>query len=242
MNLNKLYCIDAIKGLKKIPTGTIDMVHTDPPYNFKRGKDIKNNFFTRRHKKHLTNIESSFGHDYDPEKFLQQLPRIMNKMNAYIWTSKDILHVYLNWAVENGYDYNVLTWHKENSMPLWKNTYRPDTEYCVFIREKGAYFNSNILDKRKYKKYFITKIGTGAETRGINHPCPKPLSVVLPSIEISSRQGDVVLDAYVGSGTIPVGCKKLGRNYLGFDNNREFVDLAESRLKATRTIRQMVLV
>lgn len=233
LEINKIHNMDCLDGLKLIPAGYIDLIVTDPPYLFKRGKDSKNNFFAKRHKKHLLNIADTFGHAFDPKPFLEEIPRVMKKMNAYIWTSKDNLPIYLNWAIEKGYTFNLLTWHKLNPMPLWNNTYRPDTEYCVYIREKGAYFNSKLRDKRKYKKYFLTKIGTAAETKNIPHPAPKPLITAKNPIEVSSKEGDIILDCYMGSGTTAIACKQLGRDFLGFEINPTYIKLAEQRLCQT---------
>lgn len=230
LEINEIHCMDCLEGMQQIPAGMIDLIVTDPPFNFRSGAG-RSSFFTRRHKQHILNIEKSFGHSYDPMPFLEKIPRLMNKVNVYIWTSKDLLHKYLNWAVDNGFAYNVLTWHKKNPLPLWNGNYRPDTEYCIFIKEKGAYFNSKIRDKRKYKRYFITKIGNGSETSNIDHPTPKPLALMKNPVEISSKRGDTVLDPYMGSGTTAWACKQLKRNFIGFEIDAGYVKIAEARLK-----------
>lgn len=233
LEFNKIHNIDCIKRMKLLQDNSIDLIVTDPPFKFRTGKDTPNNFFTKRHKKHIKNIKDSFGHDFNPTPFLRQIKRLMKKINVYVWTSKDNIPIYLNWAVSNGYNFNILTWHKNNPMPLWKNTYRPDTEYCIFIREKGAYFNSNLKDKTKYKKYWITNIGTGASTKNIDHPSPKPLEIFKTLIEVSSKPNDVILDCYMGSGTTAIACKLLNRISMGFEIDSNFCDTAMSRLSQT---------
>jgi len=63
------------------------------------------------------------------------------------------------------------------------------------------------------------------------HKTQKPLKVCLPYIEISSNEGDLILDPFMGSGTTAVACKMLKRNFIGYELNKEFCKIAEKRLK-----------
>ncbi|MDP2939479.1 MAG: site-specific DNA-methyltransferase [Candidatus Omnitrophota bacterium] len=64
------------------------------------------------------------------------------------------------------------------------------------------------------------------------HKTVKPLAICEYLIKLSAfSKGAVVLDPFVGSGTTAVAAKKLGKNYIGIDSNREYVKIAEKRLK-----------
>jgi len=65
------------------------------------------------------------------------------------------------------------------------------------------------------------------------HPTQKPEALLYRIILSTTRSGDIVLDPFLGSGTTAVVSKKLGRNFIGIEKNREYYDLAKLRLKKT---------
>jgi len=64
------------------------------------------------------------------------------------------------------------------------------------------------------------------------HKTQKPLKVCLPFIEISSNEGDLVLDPFIGSGSTAVAARMLKRNYIGYELSEEFCKIAELRIKS----------
>ena len=62
------------------------------------------------------------------------------------------------------------------------------------------------------------------------HPCPKPEKWATWIIDRTTKEGDVVLDPFSGSGTTAVGCKNLGRKFIGIEISQDYVDIANSRL------------
>jgi len=65
------------------------------------------------------------------------------------------------------------------------------------------------------------------------HKTQKPLKVCLPFIEISSNEGDLVLDPFMGSGSTAVAAKMLKRNFIGYELSAEFCKIADQRLTDT---------
>jgi DNA modification methylase len=65
------------------------------------------------------------------------------------------------------------------------------------------------------------------------HKTQKPLKVCIPFIEISSNENDLVLDPFMGSGSTAVAAKMLKRNFVGFELNAEFCNIANQRLLKT---------
>lgn len=63
------------------------------------------------------------------------------------------------------------------------------------------------------------------------YPTQKPLELLERIIEISTNEGDIVLDPFCGSGTTIVAAKRLYRKYIGFDINPSAIEITESRLK-----------
>jgi DNA modification methylase len=68
------------------------------------------------------------------------------------------------------------------------------------------------------------------ENRGKYHACQKPLSVIERIIKTSSNEGDIVLDCFMGSGTTAVAAVRTGRNFIGFEREPEYVEIANKRL------------
>lgn len=69
------------------------------------------------------------------------------------------------------------------------------------------------------------------KTIKLEHATTKPLEMIERIIKASSKEGQIVFDCFVGSGTTAVASKKLKRNFLCADNNEDFVKLANERLK-----------
>jgi site-specific DNA-methyltransferase (adenine-specific) len=67
--------------------------------------------------------------------------------------------------------------------------------------------------------------------RQVGHPAPFPEDLPRRTIELYTYHGDVILDPFCGSGTTCIAAKKLGRRYVGYEINPEYVKLAEERLK-----------
>ena len=67
------------------------------------------------------------------------------------------------------------------------------------------------------------------------HPTEKPLELITRLVQVSSREGDVVVDPFMGSGTTAVACKTLGRRFLGFETCSEYVTMARKRVEETAT-------
>jgi len=70
-----------------------------------------------------------------------------------------------------------------------------------------------------------------ASAKKIGHPAPFPEELPNRLIQLYSFKGDVVLDPFVGSGTTCIAALKSDRHYVGFDNEEEYIELAEERIK-----------
>lgn len=159
-------------------------------------------------------------------EILTQLVRVMKKINIYIWCSKAQLRQLLNFFGDLGCNLDLLTWHKTNPIPTCNNTYLSDTEYCVFAREGGVKLYGSVETK---KKYYVTGINT-ADKELYKHPTIKPLNIIKNLIINSSKENDIVLDCFMGSGTTCVAAKELNRQYIGIELDPIFYKIAKDRL------------
>ena len=223
---NTLHLGDCLEVMKKIKSKSIDLVITDPPYEFIKKNPTYGGIYDKEKKRHLVEIDNIFGITYNPNAFLQELKRVSKKFNAYIFTNKNLLEIYIKFARENKYRWDIMIWSKPNPVPCNNGHYLIDKEYCMFIRESGAPFNSK-LGYANYFTFMIYPIGK-KETR---HPTEKPLIFIEKFINISSNENDVVLDAYLGSGTTSIACINTNRKYIGIELNEKYFNDAKERIK-----------
>ena len=203
MNLDVIYNKDCIEGLKELPDSSIDLVVMDPPYEMDTSGGGAFGSFNKLYHSSLTSISKGISNDV-----LDLLVRKMKAINMYIWCNKAQLRQYLDYLDDRGCMIDLLTWHKTNPTPTCNNKYLSDTEYLVFAREKGVKLYGSYETKRKY---WVTSLNTDDKKR-YGHPTIKPLNIIKNLIENSSKQGGVVLDPFMGSGTTAVAAKSLGRH------------------------------
>ncbi len=219
---------DCLEEMKKIPDKSVDLALTDPPYQarFQQGGG---HFGDRQYFKSINEgVGSSL--NFEIKQFLPEIRRIIKTpFNAYFWTSQRLIYDYIKFAKDNNYHYDILVWAKKNPIPTKNNKYLPDLEYCVYIREKGAYF-SNDEQFDFYRKFIIT----GINKSEWGHPTEKPLRTIKPAICISSKKDDIILDPFMGSGTTGVACKELGRKFIGIEINKGYYEIAKKRIFNTQ--------
>ena len=197
------------------------LLYTDPPYKISASGG---GFYNKTKRKYIENIKNNIGVDFDPNSFLDYIKDKFN--NIYIWSSKDLIYSYFEFAIKNKYNYNLLTWNKINPVPINNNTYLPDTEYCIFLRKGKTYFNMN-LPMNCYKKYILTAVGKN----NYGHPTEKPEKVIVNHIKISAPEGGIVIDPFFGSGTTGAVCKKIGRRWIGIEILEKYCEIAKQRIK-----------
>jgi len=97
----------------------------------------------------------------------------------------------------------------------------------------GAY-HEDVLGKYDQSSDNIFRVRSGFGDSGL-HPTQKPLKLMELLIELTTSEGDLVVDPFAGSCTTLVAAKRLNRRYIGFENNQEYYERALKRLaEATR--------
>ena len=98
-----------------------------------------------------------------------------------------------------------------------------------FVNQKRTGTFNN--DGKLLMDFFASGVNPKKERGNFKHPTQKPLSVIVPLIKILSNVGDTVLDCFAGSRTTAVAAIDTGRNFLGFEVNRYYCDMANARIK-----------
>lgn len=225
---------DCLEILKTIPDNSIDLIVTDPPYEINatgRGGSINDIKKMNISLKEINDVKIDKGYKF--EEINRELIRIMKNINIYIWCNKkqipDYFNLYIN---ELGCKFDILCWHKTNALPAYKNKYLSDTEYCLYFRKNGYCDPSQTKEEERYenaKSFYLSPLNH-KDKQKYSHPTIKPLEFIEKLIKNSSKEGEMVLDCFMGSGTTGVACKKLGRNFIGIEIEKEYFDIAKNRI------------
>lgn len=122
--------------------------------------------------------------------------------------------------------HDIMVWCKTNPIPTANGTYLPDLEYCLMFREKGTKVEGTYETK---SKYYVSEINKKDKDKFL-HPTIKPINVVKNHIINSTKENDIVLDCFCGSGTTCLACKETGRRYIGMEIDSEYHKIAVDRL------------
>ena len=223
---------DCLEELKKIPDESVDLVFTDPPYNVSG----KNKLYRDYRSGKSGDISFDFGewdYDFDPIPFLQECKRVLRKDGSIIvWTSEQLFPVYRTWFAENMYPKQLFVWVKENPLPQFRLCgYRQATE-LMYWAAKGKIGKNNpnfiFQAQKEMTNVFYAPIVSGEERT--EHPTQKPLSITIQIIKTHCREGGVVLDPFMGSGTTGVACKLLNRNFIGIEIDETYFNISKNRI------------
>jgi len=230
MTLDTIILGDCLQGMNDIPDESIDLVLTDPPYLFVKGGMKNPNWNNGKMKSDSYMIEemSDFGKDKIYELCENIKPKFKHGYNAYFFCSELQIVYYLQYAVENKFRYNVLVWDRCGKNMVSKKFFRSNIDYIIRIYGKGNSLNA--IDEYSAMDMY-SKIRVAKQGEQTNHPTEKPIKVLKDLIMLSSNEGDVVLDPFIGSGTTAIACKKEGRHFIGFEIDENFYNIACRRLE-----------
>lgn len=228
MEIDKIYNEDCLAGMKDIPDKGIDLIITDPPYeinNTKAGGKSKLSKGLQSTMDELVNANIASGYDL---AVLQEMLRVCKKPNIYIWCNERQIPMYLDFFVkQNKCSFNILCWVKTNALPTFNNKYLSDKEYCLYFR-RGGHCQPNNYESAK--TVFFQPINSKDKLIW-GHPTIKPVNIIQTLICNSSKEGDTILDCFLGSGTTAVACIKEKRHFIGYEITKEYFDIAQERIK-----------
>ncbi len=238
-----LYLSDTFEALEKMLSEKVDMIFADPPYF------LSNDGITCSAGKVVSVNKGDWdkiGGIDDKHSFNRHwisLCRRALKANGTIWISGTMHNIYsVGMALEQeGFKIiNNITWQKTNPPPnMACRCFTHSTETILWAQkaDKKAkhFFNYELMKEinggKQMKDVWTGSLTPLAEKRFGKHPTQKPIYLLERIILASTTEGNVVLDPFCGSSTTGVACKHLRRNYIGIDNNEEYIKLSIERLK-----------
>lgn len=218
---------DCLEVMKELPSGSIDLVVTDPPYNV----SAKNNFHT------MGRSGTDFGEwdkGFDQETWLYEVPRLLTKdATVVIFNTFNNLAKTQDILETQGLVYkDFLVMRKSNPMPRNRDRrYINSCEYALVMVVKDSKWVFNRQSETYDSNVIETKVVAGKEKTV--HTTQKPLDVIKQLIKRHSNEGQLVLDPFMGSGTTGLACKALNRNFIGIELDETYFNIASTRINNT---------
>ena len=213
MEINNIINVDCLEGIKDIPSSSVDAIITDPPYFVGMTHNGKKGDYND-----LIIMRPFF------DSLFSEFSRVI-KENGKVY-------IFCDWRTYAFYYPILLKYINVRNMLVWDKISGPGSSYAfihelILFAEKGTpcMKGSNIFR-------FPGFSGGAKKTNGeMVHPTQKPVEVIEKLITDSTKEGDLVLDCFMGSGTTAVAAKKLNRNFIGYEIQEKYIEIAERRLR-----------
>ena len=238
----KLFCGDCLQLLPQFPKSSIDMIFADPPYflsnggitchagrmvSVNKGKWDVSHGVEENHKFNLA--------------WLSECQRVLTK-NGVIWVSGTAHVIFsVGFAMQQlGFKIlNDIIWFKPNASP------NLSCRYFTHSTETVIWAAKNQKSKHTFNYELMKQLSNGKQMRNVwefsppqpkekvhgKHPTQKPLKLLDRILLASSRESDIILDPFNGSGTTAIAAVRLNRKYLGIEISKEYLDLTVKRLE-----------
>lgn len=227
---------DSLLKLKEIEDESIDLIVTDPPYNLNKDYEITKDCLD-------FNEYLNFS-----RAWLSESKRVLTKTGTiYVFMGmRYISYIYSILEQELGMHFNSwITWYYTQGIGKTKGFSPRHDDILMFTKDKKNY-TFNLDDIRIPQKYYRRVNNMRGANPGnvwefshvhycnnnrLNHPTQKPEGLYERMILASSNENDVVLDPFLGSGTLLRVCQQTNRQGIGIDINENYIEMASTRLK-----------
>ena len=220
--LNKIYCMDCLEGLKKIPDDSVDLIVTSPPYNIgiDYGEEYKDNLTLEEYKKWILEV-------------YMQLFRVIKKgglvgINVGNQRNSGLPHHTYFLLQESGFNIiKEIFWYKGLYYIQGETIF-----VCSKVEEYNKYYKKNdgFYSNGQFATIWEMRYKDKQSKKHLNHNAFFVKQLPKNFILINTKEGDIVLDPFVGSGTTPLVCKELKRKFIGFEINPEYIKTTNKRL------------
>lgn len=224
---------DCIQGMQAIPPSSVSLIFADPPYNLS-GESYLTVHAGRPvvcDKGEWDSIDNVYEFN---RTWLSECVRVLAD-DGTLWVSGTLHnHPSVGMALKDlgMWIINDVIWYKRNASPLMaRNRFAPSTELIwVAAKSKRYFFNYDAAKTMNEGKQMRNLWEIKAEKHKTKHPAEKPETLLTRIIKIGSQEGGLVLDPFMGSGTTGVVANRLGRNFIGFETNPEYFEIASQRI------------
>ncbi|HRU65583.1 MAG TPA: site-specific DNA-methyltransferase [Spirochaetota bacterium] len=237
--LENKFILGSAENMQELPDNSVHLMITSPPYNVSKeyDEDLSLN-------EYLQLLENAFKETY--RVLVNGGRACINVANLgrkpYIplsdYISKMMIDIGFNMRGE-------IIWNKAASASpstawgSWQSAANPilrDIHEYILVFSKGDYKRDkgkkeNTISKEQFMEWTKSIWTMNAESaRRIGHPAPFPEELPYRLIQLYSFKGDIILDPFMGSGTTAVAALKSDRKFVGYEINKEYIELAEKRI------------
>ncbi len=213
---NKVILGNCLDEIPKLKDNSIDCVIIDPPY----GIDYQSNFKKEKHEKIDGDRSKAF--NLLDKSLTEVKPKLKKDSHIYIFTSwkvyekvKPIVEKYFTVK-------NCLIWNKTNwSMGDLKGNYAEKYEMIIFAIQG----NRKLLGEKR-----PVNVLDCSHTDNSEHPTQKPVELIKVFIENSTKESEVILDFFAGSGSTLLASKELKRKWIGIESEKEYFEVCNKEL------------
>jgi len=227
-------CGDCIDVMKNIPSESVDLIVTDPPYNL--SKDYGNNSDNLKFNEYI---------DFS-RKWLAQAKRVLkNSGTIYLFMGmRYISYIYAILEQELNMRFNSwITWVYTQGIGKTKGFSPRHDDILMFTKSDNFKFNLDaVRAPQKYYRSINNMAGANpgnvwefshvhyCQTNRQKHPTQKPEALFERMVLASSDENDIVLDPFCGSGTSVWVCRQINRRAIGIEINSEYINITNNRL------------
>ena len=227
-------CLEVLRGMESC---SVDCIVTSPPYNKKGllGRVSKGNQVWGKFEIDY----KSYGDDMGEVEYqswqvevINECVRVLKEDGSLFYNHKprrhqNVAHLPFEFISKSEAKlYQLIIWNRKNSPNLRNDCLVPCTEHVYWlVKGKPKVYRSQVDERFRGEVWEIVP------GRQKDHPAPFPEQLVENCVKLTTQEGDVVLDPFMGSGTTGVVAKRLGRDVIGIEMDSSYIEITEQRLK-----------
>ncbi len=251
--LDQILLGDSVRMMRMLPSGSIDCIFADPPYNLQLRGELR-----RPDDSLVDGVDDDWdkftdfaAYDAFTREWLSESHRLLRK-DGTIWVIGSYHNIFRIGAILQELGFWILNdviWRKSNPMPNFRGrrfTNAHETMIWAAKSQSSRYrFNyqamKSLNDDQQMRSDWLIPLCTGAERlkneHGLKlHPTQKPEALLYRILLASTIQDDVILDPFLGSGTSAAVARKLSRHYIGIERHPAYVEAALGRVRRVRPV------
>jgi site-specific DNA-methyltransferase (adenine-specific) len=217
LELNKLYNMDCMEGMKYIPDKYFELAIVDPPYF--QGPNKRKYYGRNINKLNIKRRSYNVIEDWDipDEKYFKELLRVSK--NQIVWGCN-----YFNYYLGPG----LIIWDKVNGKSTFSDC---EVAYCSMHNKTRMfrYMWNGMMQGKSIGEGHVMQ-GDKSKNEVRIHPTQKPVNLYKWLLMEYAKSGDKILDTHVGSASSLIACHEMGFEFLGFEKDKEIFELGSNRL------------
>lgn len=246
-NINEIHHGDSLELLKLLPDSSADLVFADPPYNLQLNRDLyrPDRSRVRAVDDGWDKFDSFLEYDDFTRSWLLECRRVLRDTGS-IWVIGSYHNIFRVGAILQDTGFwilNDIIWVKTNPMPNFMGTRFANAHETLIWASKSTdakyTFHYQAMkgfnDDLQMRSDWLIPLCKGPERireEGKKaHSTQKPEELLYRIIMATTNPGDLVVDPFAGSGTCAAVAKRLGRNFIAFEREQSYVNLARERVE-----------